>query len=373
MDVHYQSRLLRLRQILQKNNTDGIFVTDPLNILYLTGFRGLSPEEREVSLYFDHKSASLFLPRMYEEQGKSLKAVEEGSVTCVIDYERDGILTKWLQSVSEGNQVFIEAGNLKVSEYRILEQMKRIVLKESLGIVETMRIIKDSVEIACVKDVVKKTDAVFNEVLNYLNTHDYLQLTELDIVDLLRKLGREHGLLEFSFEPIIACGAGASEPHYRTKNKPLKRGDVLLMDFGFRLNGYNSDLTRTLVLGKATDEMQKMYQLVLEGNQQSIASVKPGMETGTLHQNAVMFFKKQNIDQFFIHGLGHGIGLDIHEEPYFRVGHKTVLQPGMAITIEPGLYFPGKYGIRIEDFVVVTETGGDVLSDGSPRELIEVS
>jgi Xaa-Pro aminopeptidase len=144
------------------------------------------------------------------------------------------------------------------------------------------------------------------------------------------------------------------------------------MDFGFTFNGYHSDLTRTIFLGKAPEQFRNMYDIVLACNKYSLKLAKAGIDAGSLHQKAVEFFAKQQRESFFIHGLGHGVGLEVHEEPFFRLNRKTILQPGMAVTIEPGLYFPNEYGIRIEDYVVITKTGVEVLSKNSPKLLIEL-
>lgn len=174
----------------------------------------------------------------------------------------------------------------------------------------------------------------------------------------------------WGFDPIVSFGQGSSQPHYRTGSKQIGQGPVLL-DFGVIFRGYTGDLTRTMYIGKAHDTFREMYKLVLECNRLCIAACKPGIPAYQLHKVAVDFFQEHGVDTSFLHGLGHGVGLNIHEEPFFRSNCQTMLQPGMVITIEPGLYFPGEFGIRIEDYVIVTETGCEVLST-SPKELLEL-
>jgi len=369
----YSSRIKKVQDYINQSGSDGFFISKSAHIFYLSGFKGLSPEEMEASLFIDQKSVYLYLPKMYQEQGNNLDSVKEKIVTCILDYERDGLLSIWLKTSGKGKNILIEEGDLTIAEYNYLKKESEGTFQTSNGFLESLRVIKDAEELNKIREVVSRTDLVFNDLIAGLKSQDYPQLTELDVADLLRVLGRKHGLLAFSFEPIVASGAGGSEPHYVTSNKKLQKGEALLMDFGFTLDGYHSDLTRTIFLGKATDTFKKMYEVVLECNKQSLKSTKPGIDAGSLHKKAVTFFKKHRLDQFFIHGLGHGVGLEVHEEPFFRLHRKTPLQTGMAVTIEPGLYFPNEFGIRIEDYVIVTEKGCDVLSKGSTKELIELS
>lgn len=368
-----KARIQKVRSIIKESKAEYFFITNPYHIFYLTGFRGLSPEEREATLLVSDFSVSLFVPRMYAEQAHLLDTVQQNIVTCVVDHERDGLMIKWLKTLGKGIKVLIEEGDLTIEEYTYLSKLLDGTFQSSNRRLEGLRIRKDTDELAKMVSVVSKTDIVFNNLVKMLKQSDYTHFTELDIADSLRVLGRKEGLLEFSFDPIVASGAGGSEPHYRTSNKKLYKGDVLLMDFGFTLDGYHSDVTRTIVLGKASNRVRNMYDLVLACNEYSLKQTKPGVNAGDLHRMAVDFFAKQNLEENFIHGLGHGIGLEVHEEPFFRLERKTILEPGMAVTIEPGLYFPNEFGIRIEDYVVITDTGHKVLSKNSPKQLIEVS
>lgn len=368
----YKQRINAVQEYIKQTSADGFFITNSFNIFYLTGFQGLSPEERESTLFITSADATLFLPRMYQEQGKMLQSVREKQVICVVDHERDGLLTKWIKAQEKGQNILIEEGDLTIEEYDYLKKVSGFSFHTSGGYLEGLRIRKDSVELGQIRTVVARTDQVFNDLISALKKNGYTTYTELDIADTLRTLGRKYDLNSFSFDPIVACGPGSSEPHYVTSNKKLKKGEVLLMDFGFTLNGYHSDLTRTIFLGKAPEKVKDMYDIVLACNEYALQLTRPGIDAGLLHQKSVEFFAKQKLDTYFIHGLGHGVGLEVHEEPFFRINRKTILQPGMTVTIEPGLYFPNEYGIRIEDYVVVTERGVEVLSNKSPKKLIEL-
>lgn len=368
-----EKRHHRVRKALKNHSAGAMLVTDPFNITYLTGFRGLSPHEREAVALVTSEEVLLFVPRMYAEQAEALVAVKKKQVRLDIDTERDGLLLMAKRHLPENERLVVEAMNLKYSEFNLLKKEFSIpLLPDVEGIIAGVRQVKDENELTCIRNLVKKTDAVFNELVAHLRKIDYTTYTELDIADLLRKIGRTHGLMEFAFEPIVACGTGSSQPHYRTGLHSLQRNTVLLMDFGFTHDGYHSDLTRTVVLGKASDRVRAMYKLVLECNRESIRRCKPGTSTGDLQQQASAIFAYHNLEDHFIHGLGHGVGLEVHEEPYFRISRKTLLRPGMIVTIEPGLYFPGEFGIRVEDYIQIGEDDAIVLSS-CERELIEIS
>ena len=188
----------------------------------------------------------------------------------------------------------------------------------------------------------------------------------------MRTTGRKFGSEGFGFDPIIACGDGAAEPHYFTSSKKLEKNTCLLLDFGFLYHGYTADLSRTIFLGKAPKEFKKMYSLVKTNNEMCIEQCRAEMKEKDLYTISLEFFTRHGVEKKYLHSLGHGVGLDVHESPSLGMNQETVLKPNMIITIEPGLYFPGEFGIRIEDVIVVKETGVQVLSSGSSKELIEI-
>lgn len=365
------NRIATLQKQLKQFKADAFFCTSAANIFYLSGFQGLSPEERESSLLVTQSEVFLYLPKMYEENGKNLDNVKNGSIKLVIDTERDGLLHLFKKSLPKTSHVIIESENLTLSEFDRISEESELELTGASNIIELFRLHKDTDEKKKITLVVRKTDAVFDDIVKFLTTTDYASLTELDVADKLRFFGRQHGLKEFSFEPIVACGPGSSEPHYHTGLNKLQKGNILLMDFGFKYEGYCSDLTRCVFLGKADENVKNIYKIVLECNKRALAECKIGVATGKLHSNAVTFFEKHNLDSYFIHGLGHGVGIDIHEEPFFRIDRTTKLEKGMVVTIEPGIYLPGKFGIRIEDYVIMGKAEAEVLST-SPKELIEI-
>ncbi len=363
--------LSKLQSIIKERNVDALFVSNPINIYYLAGFRGLSPEEREVSLLVTKESALLFVPRMYEAQAKGLNSVANGSVELVVAKERDDLMISWVERVSKEGTVLFEDGNLFVSEFQDIQKRFSGSLQPAGNIIEELRIIKQPDEINNIRKAVELTDQAFDRVLDLLRSGDYTKLTEFDVADFIRSEARKLGGEGLSFDSIVASGAGSALPHYFTGSNRLQKGDLLLIDWGVKYRGYCGDLTRCIALGDVGDEVRKSYQIVRDCNGLCIEACKAGMKEGELDDVAHAFFRERNLDQYFLHGLGHGIGLEAHEGVFLRSRRTRVLEPGMTITIEPGLYFESKFGIRVEDFVLVTESGCEVLSKAS-KELIVI-
>ena len=210
-------------------------------------------------------------------------------------------------------------------------------------------------------------DEAFSYILNELKPG----VTELQIAAKLEYFMRSHGAEGTSFDTIVASGYHSAMPHAVPTEKPLENGDFVTMDFGCRYQGYCSDMTRTVVIGKADPRQKEIYQIVLEAQQAALEGLRPGM-TGTEGDRLARdVIEKAGYGEYFGHGLGHSVGLEIHEKPALSTRDETVLLPGMIETVEPGIYIPGFGGVRIEDMVVLTETGIRNLTT-SPKELIEL-
>lgn len=364
-----KSHIKQLQSILKKNDIGGMVVSNPSNIFYLTGFRGVSPSEREVAVFITPSHCYLFSPRMYAEQAKHMAFP---GVMVVVDTKHDGVLHMFADYVSQNSVLLFEETDLRVAEFEEMRAKTDADWNGAGELMSSLRVIKDAEELLHIKKAAEITDSVFNEIITYLSNTNYQTLTELDIVDVMRAAYRKLGGESFGFDPIIACGKGSAEPHYHTSNRKLKKNEALLMDFGITYKGYTADLTRTVFLGTAPDNFRAHYDIVLKCNKHSLQAAKSGVSAGDLHANAVSFFQKLNLADNFIHSLGHGVGIDIHEEPFFRINTKEPLAEGMVVTIEPGLYFTGEYGIRIEDLIAVGENGSEVYSCNSSKELIEI-
>jgi Xaa-Pro aminopeptidase len=225
-------------------------------------------------------------------------------------------------------------------------------------IIEDLRITKDASEIDSIQRAASICDGVLSEIRRYLRPGKSERQIEKKINALAEKLGGQ----SLAFPTIVASGPNSSMPHYGTADRILKKGDSVTIDLGVRINGYCSDITRTFFLGSAPREGRQIYEIVLKAQRIAIEHIKPDMPAAQIDRIARSQITQKGYGQFFGHGLGHGVGIDIHEPPYIKRGEETSIRPGMVFTVEPGIYIPGKLGVRIEDLVVATEDGCNVLT-----------
>ena len=235
------------------------------------------------------------------------------------------------------------------------------------SLVEALRELKDEDELALMADAALAGCKLFERILQMIRPG----VRELDVAAELEHQARLLGAEGMSFETIAASGARSALPHGRATANPLPRRGFLTLDFGVILKGYCSDMTRTVYLGKPKAEERKAYGAVLEAQEAAVAAVSAGVSCGDVDEAARSILRREGLAEAFTHSTGHGVGLEIHEPPRVGSGQTTMLQPGMVITIEPGIYLEGRFGIRIEDMVAVTRTGGKVLTP-APKVLIEL-
>jgi len=342
-----------LRDQLNENNLDSLFISNPFNIYYLTGFKGVSETEREVTSLVDSNGIKISVPKLYQEEALRLSKVNFFEV--VISEERDNLFNIPSRPLSRNEKIGFEADDLKFSELEKLKKTSNARYIPTYNLVEGLRIVKDKEELTLVKRVVKTTDNSFTQIKNEIK----IGMTEKQIANRILEIMENFGSDGYAFEPIVASGSNSSLPHYVSQNIPIKEG-ILLIDAGAKYNGYNGDLTRTFFLGSPSEKFVKTYNLISKAQEAALKTIKPGIKEEEPYKKTVEVFGIQS--KYFIHGLGHGIGLEVHETPYLRKGKTDLLKEGMLITVEPGLYYPGWGGIRVEDYVVVTKNGCEVLS-----------
>ncbi len=225
-------------------------------------------------------------------------------------------------------------------------------------LVSALRMVKDATEIALMAEAAKLGCELFEAILPMMESG----VAETAVAGELEFLARQRGAEGMSFETIVASGTRSALPHGRATGAKLPRKGFVTLDFGVILNGYCSDMTRTVHLGGASRDERMAYEAVLEAQETAVSAVKPGATCGEVDEAARSVLRKAGRAKFFTHSTGHGVGLEIHEQPRVAADQPMRLEPGMVITIEPGIYMPGKFGIRIEDMVAVTKTGGQVLT-----------
>ena len=356
----YDDRVAGLQERLDAANVEALLVTDLVNVRYLTGFSGTAGQ------VFVTPSRAVFLtdPR-YEARAASLVQGAEVQIYTSRLVERLGPLIE----ASKVTALGVEAKTMTVDERDDLAgRLSGAALVPTRGVVEEMRRIKDAEEIELLRTAVALGDRAFTWLLDGLKPGR----TERDVAIDLEIQMRRWGADEVSFPPIVGSGELSAHIHHTPTGRELQKGDLVLLDFGCRKDGYCSDLTRTVVLGPATDEQREIYQLVLQAQLEGIAAVQPGAGGAAVDATARAVIESAGRGEQFGHGLGHGVGLEIHEDPRLNRISEDTLMPGDVVTVEPGVYVQGTGGVRIEDCVVVTGSGCEVLGTAPKDELIEL-
>lgn len=350
----------RARIDLSAFKVDALLISALPNIRYLSGFTGSN-----ALLLVTPKASVLFTDPRYTIQAAS-------ECDCPARTVKGGPLSKTLAVELKRRRIKrlgIEKNRISWAAY--------LALKESLplgaeligvdSVIETLRMVKDTTEIDAIRASVLLNSKAFDNALRRLKAG--AQETDLaaEIDYQMRKLGAS----EPAFETIVASGPRTALPHARPQRKPIGNNQLLLVDMGASLNGYASDMTRTLAVGKIGSELKRMYHATLEAQLAAVDAVRPGRLASDVDKAARTVLRKHGLADEFVHSTGHGLGLEIHEAPRLGKTDKTKLKSGMAITIEPGVYREGVGGIRIEDTVLVTETGCEILTP-TTKELLSI-
>ncbi|MBR6701187.1 MAG: aminopeptidase P family protein [Firmicutes bacterium] len=259
----------------------------------------------------------------------------------------------------------VEEDDISYNFYKMMCSKFKGILKSADGLVEKLRIIKDEYEMECLR----KAEAIGDLAFTHLQGYVKAGMTEKEVAFELEYFMRTNGADCLSFDSIVVSGSRSSLPHGMPSDKKIEQGDFITLDYGCKIGGYCSDMTRNLLLGEPTKEQEDVYNIVKEAQQKSLEAVFTGKSVVDIDMTARDIIKYYGYGEYFGHGLGHGVGLEIHEAPTLGPKGTETLSPGMAVTIEPGIYLPGKFGVRIEDLVLVTESGYEVLSS-SNKDLI---
>lgn len=354
-----QSRLRSTQRFIEKEELDGFLLSNLINIRYLTGFTGSS-----AILLILPKDAIFFTDFRYKEQ------VKQEVKGCAIRIIKQSLLDDTARSpVMKGRKkVGFESRSLIFSDYSKLKGLlPGVELLPFDSVVEPLRMRKTASELRRIKKAVDIADSVFEKVLAILKPG----VREIEIAAEIEHLFKFKGGSGPSFPTIVASGSRSALPHARSSKKRLKKGELVLFDLGTVYDGYCSDLSRTVVLGRATPKQKSIYSLVLSAQKRAIASMRRGMKLSTLDRKARDVIKEAGYGKNFGHSLGHGVGLNVHELPGVHSKSTERVSEGMVFTIEPGVYIPRWGGVRIEDMVAVTSDGCRVLTK-SPKELIEL-
>jgi Xaa-Pro aminopeptidase len=355
----------RVRARLDELGCDALLVTKPVNVRYLSGYTGSNGQ-----LVIGSEDVFLTDPRYEEQSSKECADLRrEIYATSAKQIGESAGMYGALASVVTGlgaRALGVEAGHVTLQMAAAIRgAMPSVKLTETTDVVEKLRLVKDAREVEALRTACSFADHALAELLGELREG----MTEIEVAAILEDRMRRAGSQGLSFDTIAAFGEQAAEPHHHPTRRALKRGDMIKVDFGATWDGYHSDMTRTVAFGDPSDDMANIYELVRASQRAGVERVRAGVTNGDVDAATRGYLQERGYD--FGHGTGHGVGLEIHEAPTVRTGGTDVLEPGMVITVEPGIYVPGLGGVRIEDSVVVTEDGCDILT-ASPKELIKV-
>ena len=364
--MDHAGRLTRLRSALGENDLDSLLIAHLPNVHYLCGFTGSAAALLVIDRNDIDRVAILFTDGRYSAQAKE----EVNGARIVIAHKSPLVAAaEWLAAERRKSQalVGIEPESITAGmRDRLAGMLKgRVRLCSAPPLVERARMVKDAAEILRIRRAVELGASLFHIARKKIRPG----VTEVEVAAAMEYEARSAGAEGMSFPTILASGARSAIVHGRASGASIPRRGFVVCDFGVILAGYCSDRTRTAHIGRPSGEARRLYEAVLEAQQAAIAAVRPGATAAEVDGAARRVLRKSRLARYFTHSTGHGLGLEIHEAPRLAEGQTQKLEPGMVITIEPGAYVPGKWGVRIEDVVVVTPSGCEVLTP-TDKELV---
>ncbi len=354
-------RIQRLQAALCDAGAGAMHIRDTASIEWLTGFAGVFDEEEAHALFVPARGDEVWLhtDSRYELAAKR----EAASTPVVVDVEAKGFAAWALERSSHDGlaerPLAIET-SIPLAEYRALEQAfgSADAFVETEGLIMGLRAIKDAREVERLAAAQAVTDAAFASIVDYIEPG----MTERDIQLELDRLMLTGGADGLAFPSIVASGPNGASPHAIVSERRIQQGDCIVMDFGARKDGYCSDMTRTVFVGRPEGQMLEAWEVLRRANEAVEGALRPGMTGKEAHELALRVLDEGGFGGLMGHGLGHGVGIQVHEAPVLSPRNGSALVPGNVVTVEPGIYVPDRFGMRLEDFGVVTEDGSQVLT-----------
>ncbi|MBM7613992.1 M24 family metallopeptidase [Alkaliphilus hydrothermalis] len=352
-----EMRVNKVRNLLDEKNLDAILLYKPENRRYIAGFTGSN------GYILITKEKAIFIT----DFRYTIQASEQCQGFEIVEMNNHNPLSDVLKSYSL-KRLGIEEEHVSYGQFlEFSEKLPEVEFVPLKGTLTTIRSIKTEDEIELIAKAAEITDEAFEHIMKYIKPG----MKETEVALELEVFMKKKGASALSFESIVASGVRSSLPHGKASDKVIEKGDMITLDFGCVYKGYCSDMTRSFVMGEATDKQKEIYYGVLEAQEASLKAVRPGITGIELDKIARDIITEKGYGENFRHGLGHGVGIEVHELPHVNARGTVAMEPGAVITIEPGIYVPHYGGVRIEDLVVVTEDGYRVLSK-STKELIEL-
>ena len=355
--LYQKTRLQKLRSQYDSLKVDAFLVTFMPHLRYLSGFSGSAG----IGLVTQNNSYLITDGRYSEQVRRETKGWK-------IFINQNGLLDEMQKQklIRAGLRIGFDGNTLVINQlHNFKKRFPKVKFLPKVDCIEKIAAVKDGVEITKIKKAVEITDRVFTEILSLLKPG----IREVDIAAEITYRHRKHGVDGDAFPPIVASGERSALPHGCASEKVFKNGELVTIDLGCIYQGYHSDMTRTIGLGGLKSEVKKIYRTVLDAQLKSIEAARSGIKAKDLDAVARDHIKQKGYEKYFRHSLGHGIGLQIHEQPRLSILSKATLESGNVVTIEPGIYIPNLGGVRIEDDVVITNGFCEILNK-SPKELL---
>ncbi|MEB9406365.1 Xaa-Pro dipeptidase [Bacillus cereus] len=349
-------KIERLRSAFDEAGIDGILLTNEHSRRYMANFTGTA------GVVLISKDCAQFITDFRYVEQASKQAVGYEVVQhagLIIDEVAKQVKELGIQKLG------FEQDTLTYSSYSVHKEAIDAEFIPTSGLVEKLRLIKTDSEIKILKEAAQIADAAFEHILSFIRPG----VSEIEVSNELEFFMRKQGATSSSFDIIVASGLRSALPHGVASEKVIETGDFVTLDFGAYYKGYCSDITRTIAVGEPSDKLKEIYNIVLEAQLRGVNGIKAGLTGREADALTRDYITEKGHGEYFGHSTGHGIGLEIHEAPGLAFRSHTVLEPGMAVTVEPGIYIPGIGGVRIEDDIIVTSEGNEVITK-SPKELI---
>lgn len=357
----------KLISIMNDEKLDAMFIAPSEDLEFLMGF---SPhmDERFQGLFITNDSKLFYIvPKLNREEvqdtiGDSGRVFDWGDGEGFL-----GVLSKAFEDYNLIDKTIGVNGTSRAVNMLDIKNTVNVDFKNGKPILEELRIIKSEDEIQKLREAARLADKVFEQLVKFIKPG----ILERDIKNKIEELFMEMGADSLSFEPIVASGPNSSKPHYNKDSRVIEEKDVIILDFGCKYKGLCSDMSRTVFVGDISEEEKKVYDIVYRANEASEKYVEVGVSAQSVDEVARNIIKEEGHGEHFLNRVGHGIGYSVHEAPYIKGGNERKLQKGMAFSIEPGIYISGKFGMRIEDIVVISEKGVEILNK-APKEVVVI-
>jgi len=356
-------KIRKLQQLIARQNLDAIIITNPANIFYLTGIDNFDSQKGFFLLVFQNKwrlISSLFY------QKRIAGVIPKKNIVYIP--RQESLAENAAKLIGGKKNIGFERGDISYARYEIFKKFlrgKKLIPTSDAS--EQFRQIKSEEEIQLIKKATQITDKTFAQLLKLIKPGAAELFLKRKILEMMQDMGAQ----KCSFDPIVASGKNSADPHYEGSNKKIKTGEMIVIDLGARHKNYCADMTRTVFLGKASAKYKERYNLVLQTQQKAIAQCHSGFSPNQAFENAGKNFADHGQDQFFTHGLGHGVGINLHELPSLSPAGTGVFENNMVFTVEPGLYHLGWGGIRVEDLCAMQNNKCTILSK-TEKNLIEI-